>query len=80
MGACSGDCGPARQGGETSESDAESQLTSADFRCFQTKFVAADPYADCNADGQRTVADYGSAPALARQRSRTGRVSQTRTV
>ena len=34
-------------------------LTAADFGCFQTKFVAGDPYADCNGDGQRTVADFG---------------------
>jgi hypothetical protein len=31
----------------------------ADFGCFQTKFVAGDPYADCNGDGVRTVADFG---------------------
>ena len=37
----------------------EGQLTVADFGCFQTKFVAADPYADCNSDGQLTVADFG---------------------
>jgi probable HAF family extracellular repeat protein len=34
-------------------------LTVADFGCFQTKFVAGDPYADCNADGGLTVADFG---------------------
>ena len=34
-------------------------LTVSDFGCFQTKFVAADPYADCNGDGVRTVADFG---------------------
>jgi hypothetical protein len=34
-------------------------LTVADFGCFQTKFVAGDPYADCNGDGLRTVADFG---------------------
>jgi hypothetical protein len=34
-------------------------LTAADFGCFQTAFVANDPYADCNADGQRTAADFG---------------------
>ncbi len=33
-------------------------LTVADFTCFQTKFVAGDPYADCNASGTRTVADF----------------------
>ena len=25
----------------------------------RTKFVAGDPYGDCNADGQLTVADFG---------------------
>ena len=25
----------------------------------ETKFVAGDPYADCNADGALTVADFG---------------------
>jgi hypothetical protein len=39
--------------------NADGQLTVADFGCFQTRFVAADPYADCNADGSLTVADYG---------------------
>jgi hypothetical protein len=34
-------------------------LTVADFGCFQTKFVAGDPYADCNEDGVLTVADFG---------------------
>ena len=34
-------------------------LTIADFGCFQTRFVAADPYADCNEDGVLTVADFG---------------------
>jgi hypothetical protein len=34
-------------------------LTVADFGCFQTKFVAGDPYADCNASGTLTVADFG---------------------
>ena len=34
-------------------------LNVADFGCFQTKFVAGDPYADCNADGSLTVADFG---------------------
>ncbi len=38
---------------------ADGALTVADFGCFQTKFVAADPYADCNADGALTVADFG---------------------
>ncbi len=33
-------------------------LTVADFTCFQTKFVAGDPYADCNASGTLTVADF----------------------
>jgi hypothetical protein len=34
-------------------------LTVADFGCFQTRFVAADPYADCNGDSALTVADFG---------------------
>jgi hypothetical protein len=34
-------------------------LTVADFGCFQTKFVAGDPYADCNQSGTLTVADFG---------------------
>ena len=34
-------------------------LTVSDFGCFQTKFVAGDPYADCNGDGILTVADFG---------------------
>ena len=34
-------------------------LTVADFGCFQTKFVAGDPYADCTGDGQLTVGDFG---------------------
>ncbi len=33
-------------------------LTVADFTCFQTKFVAGDPYADCNQSGALTVADF----------------------
>ncbi len=33
-------------------------LTVADFTCFQTKFVAGDPYADCNQSGTLTVADF----------------------
>ncbi len=39
--------------------DASGSLTAADFACFQTRFVAADPYADCNADAALTVADFG---------------------
>ena len=39
--------------------NADGALTVADFGCFQTTFVAADPYADCNADGALTVADFG---------------------
>lgn len=34
-------------------------LTVADFGCFQTRFVLADPFADCNADGQLSIADFG---------------------
>ncbi len=37
----------------------DGSLTIADFACFQTKFVAGDPYADCNAAGGLTVADFG---------------------
>ncbi len=33
-------------------------LTVADFGCFQTKFVAGDPYADCNGVGGLTIADF----------------------
>ncbi len=33
-------------------------LTIADFGCFQTRFVAGDPYADCNAVGGLTIADF----------------------
>ncbi len=37
----------------------DGSLTVADFGCFQTKFVAGDPYGDCNGDLQLTVADFG---------------------
>ncbi len=37
----------------------DAQLTVADFGCFQTKFVAGDPYADCNGVGGLTIADFG---------------------
>ncbi len=37
----------------------DGSLTIADFGCFQTKFVAGDPYADCNSVGGLTVADFG---------------------
>ncbi len=33
-------------------------LTIADFGCFQTAFVAGDPYADCNGVGGLTIADF----------------------
>ncbi len=33
-------------------------LTIADFACFQTRFVAGDPYADCNGVGGLTIADF----------------------
>ncbi len=36
----------------------DGQLTIADFGCFQTRFVAADPYADCNGVGGLTIADF----------------------
>jgi hypothetical protein len=34
-------------------------LTVPDFGCFQTAFVAGNPYADCTADGTLSVADFG---------------------
>ena len=37
----------------------DAALTVADFGCFQTRFVAGDPYADCTGDGAHTVADFG---------------------
>ncbi len=37
----------------------EGSLTVADFGCFQTRFVAGDPYADCNGVGGLTIADFG---------------------
>jgi uncharacterized membrane protein len=37
----------------------DSALTVADFGCFQTRFVAGDPYADCTGDSALTVADFG---------------------
>ncbi len=39
--------------------NADGLLTVADFGCFQTRFVAGDPYADCNQDTVLTVADFG---------------------
>ncbi len=39
--------------------NADNLLTIADFGCFQTKFVAGDPYADCNGVGGLTIADFG---------------------
>ncbi len=39
--------------------NADGSLTVADFGCFQTKFVAGDPYADCTQGGGLTVADFG---------------------
>jgi hypothetical protein len=36
----------------------DAQLTVADFACFQTRFVAGDPYADCNGGGGLTVGDF----------------------
>ncbi len=33
-------------------------LTIADFGCFQTRFVAGEPYADCNGVGGLTIADF----------------------
>ncbi|MFM9995379.1 MAG: GC-type dockerin domain-anchored protein [Phycisphaerales bacterium] len=37
----------------------DGHLTVADFGCFQSRFVAGDPFADCNADAGLTVADFG---------------------
>ena len=37
----------------------DGSLTVSDFGCFQTKFVAQDPYADCDNSGNLTVADFG---------------------
>ncbi len=37
----------------------DGSLTAADFGCFQTRFMAGDPYADCNTDSTMTVADFG---------------------
>ncbi len=34
-------------------------LTIADFACFQTRYVLADPFADCNGDTALTIADFG---------------------
>ncbi len=39
--------------------DGVNGLTVADFGCFQTKFVAGDPYADCDGVNGLTVADFG---------------------
>jgi hypothetical protein len=39
--------------------NASGTLNIADFGCFQTKFVAGDPYADCNGVGGLTIADFG---------------------
>ncbi len=39
--------------------DGSGTLTIADFGCFQTKFVAGDPYADCNGVAGLTIADFG---------------------
>ncbi len=50
------DCSPNCDG---SYSGNTPTLTIADFGCFQTKFVAGHPYADCNAVGGLTIADFG---------------------
>jgi hypothetical protein len=47
------------EGGCYPDCNGDSALTVADFGCFQTRFVAADPYADCNGDSALTVADFG---------------------
>jgi photosystem II stability/assembly factor-like uncharacterized protein len=36
----------------------DGNLTIADFGCFQTRFIAGDPYADCNGVGGLTIADF----------------------
>jgi hypothetical protein len=38
--------------------DKSGALSVADFSCFQSSFVAADPRADCNASGVLTIADF----------------------
>ncbi len=38
--------------------DGAGGLTIADFGCFQTKFVAGNPYADCTQSNGLTVADF----------------------
>ncbi len=37
----------------------DGNLTIADFGCFQTRFIAGDPYADCTGTGGLTIADFG---------------------
>ncbi len=37
----------------------DSALTISDFGCFQTAFVAQDPYADCNGDLVFAISDFG---------------------
>ncbi len=46
-------------GGCYPDCDHSGMLTVADFGCFQSSFVAQDPYADCTGEGQLTVADFG---------------------
>ncbi len=36
----------------------DNQLNIADWGCFQTRFVAGEPYADCNGVGGLTIADF----------------------
>ncbi|MFM9994409.1 MAG: FG-GAP-like repeat-containing protein [Phycisphaerales bacterium] len=38
--------------------DADGRASTADFACFQSRFVGRDPYADCNHDGVLTVRDF----------------------
>ncbi len=37
----------------------DGQANVADFGCFQSRFVAQDPYADCDENGAFTIADFG---------------------
>ncbi len=51
LGTCARPCYP--------DCNYDGQLTTADLGCFQTYFVAGDPYGDCNNDTQFTVTDFG---------------------
>ncbi len=47
------------QSGCYPDCNSDTQLTIADFGCFQTRFAAGEGYADCNLDLQHTIADFG---------------------